>query len=84
MVYNHVTEVLTSYAKTYGDVYLISRFFSIRENFMLAKISWFTVFYQIHQLWGPISTSVRSDINTVRHKNSVFGIYGNILKVRNY
>ena len=53
IVYNHVTEVLIYSAKTYGDgpfrkirVYLISRFFSIRENrenFMLAKYTWFTV-----------------------------------------
>ena len=48
--YNHVTEVLIYSAKTYGDgpflkihVYLISRFFSIRENLMLAKYTWFTV-----------------------------------------
>ena len=57
-VYNHVTEVLLIYsAKTYSDgpfrkirVYLISRFFSIREireNFMLAKYTWFTVFSSI-------------------------------------
>ena len=47
IVYNHVTEVLIYSAKTYGDgpflkirMYLISRFFSIRENrenLMLAK-----------------------------------------------
>ena len=54
IVYNHVTEVLLIYsAKTYSDgpfrkirVYLISRFFSIRENrenFMLTKYTWFTV-----------------------------------------
>ena len=52
-MYNHVTEVLIYFAKTYGDgpfrkirVYLISRFFPIhenRENFMLAKYTWFTV-----------------------------------------
>ena len=54
IVYNQLTEVLIFYAKTYGDgpfrkicVYLISRFFSIRENrenFMLAKYTWFTVY----------------------------------------
>jgi len=51
IVYNHVTEVFIYSAKTYGDgpfrkirVYLISRFFSIRENFMLAKYTWFTVY----------------------------------------
>jgi len=44
--------VLISSAKTYGGgpfrkirVYLISRFFSIRENFMLAKYTWFTVLF---------------------------------------
>ena len=55
VVYNHVTEVLIYSAKTYGDgpflkirVYLISRFFSIRENrenLMLAKYTWFTVIH---------------------------------------
>jgi len=50
IVYNHITEVLIYSAKTYGDgpflkihAYLTSRFFSIRENFMLAKYTWFTV-----------------------------------------
>jgi len=56
VVYNHVTEVLIFYAKTYGDgpvrkirVYLISRFSSIRENVMLAKYTWFTVLPPMHQ-----------------------------------
>ena len=53
--------MLIFYAKTYGDgpfrkirVYLISRFFSIRENFMLAKYTWFTV-YCFEQPTGCVS-----------------------------
>jgi len=57
IVYSHVTKVLIYSAKTYGDgpfrkirMYLISRFFSIRENrenFMLAKYTWFTVIVSV-------------------------------------
>ena len=55
-------------AKTYGDgpflkirVYLISRFFSIRENrenFMLAKYTWFTVFSFVEPQPYDLATKV--------------------------